>query len=181
MHVWVCAHTCMHVYERVHEGMHACVGKAREKNPSNTCQFQSVQSELQDWLYASGTLAGAPSRLQLLGAPFLLLGLWAHALIYITCTQRAQQRSGSCCQSHSLGRVWALDGTLMKLEFLSWVIPWKKGLCHPQESHNGLSIRELGKKHFKQLLPQTSACSWNERTHLRKGLGKQCCCCVEED
>lgn len=61
--------------------------------------------------------------------------------------------------SHTdLGGVWVLDSTLMTLEFLSWVIPWKKGLCHPQESHNGLSTRELGKKHFKQLLPQTSAC-----------------------
>lgn len=79
----------MHVYERVHAGMHvcmhACVGKAREKIPgtpvsSNQCsQGCRIGSMLQaHWLepQVDGSFSGAP---------FLLLGLWVHAFIYTTC------------------------------------------------------------------------------------------------
>lgn len=92
------------------------------------------------------------------GAHFLLLGLVGHMYLLVLFVESSV---GALIASHTvtdLRGVWVLGNTLPTLEFLSWAILKKMGLCHPQLSHNVRnekipSIRKQGRKRFRRLLP----------------------------
>lgn len=81
----------------------------------------------------------------------MLLGLVGHMYLLVPFVESSHTVTG-------LGGVWVLGNTLTTLEFLSWAILKKMGLCHPQLSHNVRnekipSIRKQGRKRFRRLLP----------------------------